>query len=156
MRGDFVSDSADGLFGDQWDREIAYTREKAASKVVRDLALVPWSHGPQKKRPRNHSRFGLSVLLVFYLFALKKLSVTPLLLTVGAVVVLAEDRVGDITVGDNLYGAVVVAQLLLGDDIRVVAVDMAVDADDIVHDARYCAHVVRYHHNSYLVAEVVQ
>ena len=41
----------------------------------------------------------------------------PLLVAVGAVVVLAKDGVGNIAVGDNLYGAVVVAQLLLGDDI---------------------------------------
>lgn len=74
----------------------------------------------------------------------------------GAVVVLAEDGVGNIAMRDNLYGAVVVAQLLLGDDVRVVAVDMAVDADDIVHDARYCAHIVRHHHNGHIVAEVVQ
>ena len=70
--------------------------------------------------------------------------------------VLAEDGVGKVTVGDHLYGAVVVAQLLLGDDIGVVAVHMAVDADDVVHDTRYSAHVVRHHHNSHIVAEVVQ
>ena len=80
--------------------------------------MVSWS---KKKRPRNHSRFGLSVLLVsmlsFISLLLKELSVTPLLLAVGAVVVFAEDGVGDITVGDDLYGAVVVAELLLGDDV---------------------------------------
>ena len=93
-------------------------------------------------------------MLSFISLLLKKL--TPLLVAMGAVVVLAEDGVGNVTVGDNLYGAVVVAQLLLGDDIGVVAVHMAVDADDVVHDARYCAHVVRHHHNSHIVAEVVQ
>lgn len=69
--------------------------------------------------------------------------------------VLAEDGVGDITVGDNLDGAVVVAELLLGDDVRVVAVDMAVDADDVIHNARYSTHIVRHHHNGHIVAEVV-
>ena len=74
----------------------------------------------------------------------------------GAMVVLTEDSVGNVTVGDNLYGAVVVAQLLLGDDIGVVAVHMAVDADDVVHNTLYGAHVGRHHHNSHIVAEVVQ
>ena len=119
--------------------------------------MVSWS---QKKRPRNHSRFGLSVLLVsmlsFISVLLKKLPVTPLLVAMGAVVVLAEDGVGDITMGDDLYGAVVVAELLLGDDVRVVAVDMAVDADDVVNDARDSADVVRHHHNGHVVAQVVE
>ena len=79
-----------------------------------------------------------------------------LLLAVGAVVVFAKDGVGNVAVGDNLDGAVVVAQLLLGDDVRVVAMDMAVDADNVIHNARYGTHVVRHHHNSHVVAEVVQ
>jgi hypothetical protein len=52
-----------------------------------------------------------------------------------AVVVFSEDCVGNIAMRNNLNGAVVVAQLLLGDDIRVVAVYVAVDADDVVHNA---------------------
>ena len=70
--------------------------------------------------------------------------------------VLAKNGVGNIAVGDNLNGAVVVAQLLLGDYIRVVAVYMAVDADDVVHNARYGTYVVRHHHNGHVVAKVVQ
>ena len=69
---------------------------------------------------------------------------------------LAKNGVGNIAVGDNLDGAVVVAQLLLGDYVRVVAVHMTVDADDVVHNARYGAHVVRYHHNCHIVAKVVK
>ena len=64
--------------------------------------------------------------------------------------------VGYVAVCDYLYGAVVVAKLLLGNDIRVVAVHMAVDANDVVYYARYGAHVVRYHHNSHVVAKVVK
>ena len=79
-----------------------------------------------------------------------------LLVAVWAVVVFAEDGVGNIAMRDNLDGAVVVAQLLLGDDVRVVAMDMAVDADNVIHNARYGTHVVRPHHNSHVVAEVVQ
>ena len=65
-----------------------------------------------------------------------------LLFAVGAVVVFAEDSVGNIAMCDNLNRAVVVAQLLLGYDVRVVAVYVAVDADDVVHNARNSTHVV--------------
>ena len=65
--------------------------------------------------------------------------------------VFAKYGVGNVAVCDNLYGAVVVAKLLLGDDVRVVAMHMAVDADDVINDARNRAHVVRNHHNSHVV-----
>ena len=77
-------------------------------------------------------------------------------MAVGTVVMLTKDGVGNIAVGDNLDRAVVVAELLLCDDVRVVAVNMAVDADDVVHNARYGAHVVRHHHDCHVVVKMVQ
>ena len=71
-------------------------------------------------------------------------------------VVVAKYRVWDIAVSDNLYGAVVVAQLLLGDYVRVVAMNVSVYAYYALHEARYCTYVVRYHGNSHILGEVVQ
>lgn len=69
--------------------------------------------------------------------------------------VCAEDGVGNVAVRNKLYGAVVVAQLLLGDYIRVVTVHVAVDADDVTNHARNGAHIVRYHDDSHLVVQMV-
>ena len=51
-------------------------------------------------------------------------------------VVPAQDGVGDVAVREELDRTPVVAQLLLVDDVGVVAVYVAVDADDIFHDRR--------------------
>ena len=51
-----------------------------------------------------------------------------------AVVVVAEYGVRNVAVRYYLNRAVIVAELLLGDDVRVVAMNVAVDADNVVHD----------------------
>lgn len=79
-----------------------------------------------------------------------------LMLAVGALLVLAEDGVGDVTVRDNLYRTVIASQLLLGDDVRVVTMDVVVDADDALDHARYGANIVRHHNDCHLVGEVVE
>ena len=56
--------------------------------------------------------------------------------------VLAKYGVRHLSVRDYLDGAVVVLELLLGDDVRVVAVDGAVDTDDTLYHAGYGSHVV--------------
>lgn len=68
----------------------------------------------------------------------------------------AEYGVGDVAVRDNLYGAVVVTQLLLCYYIGVVAVYMAVYAYDAAHYTRNCTNVVRHHDYGHLLREVVQ
>ena len=75
---------------------------------------------------------------------------------VGALLVLAEDGVGNVTVRDNLYRTVIASQLLLGDDVRVVTMDVVVDADDALDYARHGANVVRHHNDCHLVSEVVK
>ena len=79
-----------------------------------------------------------------------------LLLAVGALVVLAKYSVGYMSVRDNLYRTVVVAQLLLGDDVRLVAVYVAVDTHNALNNARYGTDVVRYHDDGHIVSKVVE
>lgn len=79
-----------------------------------------------------------------------------LLVAVGALLVLAEDGVGNIAVRYELYRAVVVAQLLLGDDVRIVAMHVAVDTYDATHDTRDSADVVRHHNYGHMLREMVQ
>ena len=71
---------------------------------------------------------------------------------VWAMVVFSEYGVGNITMCYYLKWAVVIAQLLLGDYIRVVAMHVAINAYDVAHNARYCADVVRDDNNSHLVS----
>ena len=70
-------------------------------------------------------------------------------------VVVGEDGVGDVAVRDNLNGAVVAEKLLLGEDVGVVAVHTAVDADDGIHQRGDCAHIVRNNHHSHLGAQLL-
>ena len=67
-----------------------------------------------------------------------------------------EDRVGDMAVRDELDRAVVVAQLLFGQDVRAVAVNPPVDAYDLFHDAGDRADVVRDHHDRHAVVEFAE
>jgi hypothetical protein len=69
-----------------------------------------------------------------------------------AVVMLTQYGMRNVAVRDELYWAVIVAQLLLGNYVGVVAVDMTIDAHNASHNARYCADVVRDDHNSHLVS----
>ena len=69
---------------------------------------------------------------------------------------LAKNGVGHLAVRDNLYRTVVVLELLLGDDVRVVAVDCTVDTNDTLHHAGYRADVVRYHHYRHSLVEFAQ
>ena len=68
----------------------------------------------------------------------------------------AEYRVGDATVRDNLYRTLVVVELLLRDDVGVVAVYRTVYADDVFHDARDSADVVRNHHDCHFFVQPPQ
>ena len=70
--------------------------------------------------------------------------------------VLAKNCMRYVAVRDKLYWAVVVAQLLLGDDVRVVTMDVVVDADDALDYARHGANVVRHHNDCHLVGQVVE
>ena len=78
------------------------------------------------------------------------------MLAVGALLVFAKDGVGNVTVRDNLYRTVIASQLLLGDDVRVVTMDVVVDADDALDYARHGANIVRYHNDCHLVGQVVE
>ena len=79
-----------------------------------------------------------------------------LLLAVRAVMMLAKNRMWYVTVRNKLNRAVVVAELLLGDDIRVVAMHVAVDAHNATHNTRYGAYIVRDHNDGHLLGEVVE
>lgn len=85
---------------------------------------------------------------------LTKSNLLPLF-AVWAVLVLTQNRVRNIAVRDNLNRAVVVAQLLLGDYVRIVAVNMAIYADDATNNTRNCANIVRHHHYRHLLRKVV-
>lgn len=62
---------------------------------------------------------------------------TRFLFVVAAAVarMMFQHRVGNVPVRHELNGAVIVAQLLFGDDVRAVAVYAAVHADDLLYDA---------------------
>jgi hypothetical protein len=87
-----------------------------------------------------------------YLFGVNLL----LLVAVWTSVVLAQNGVWNIAVGDNLNRAVVVAELLLSDYVGVVAVNVPIDADNVAYYTRYGAYVVRHHHNGHLMTQVVK
>ena len=70
--------------------------------------------------------------------------------------VVAEHRMRYVAVRYDLNGAVVVAQLLGSDDIRVVAVYVAVYAYDGLDDTRHGAYVVRYHHDSHAAVQTLE
>ena len=70
-------------------------------------------------------------------------------------VVFSEYGMGNITMCYYLKWAVVVAQLLLGDYVRVVAMHVAIYAYDVAHHARYCPDVVRDNYDGHIVGEVV-
>ena len=77
------------------------------------------------------------------------------MLLAAVAVVVGEDGVGDVSVGYNLDGAVVAAQLLLCEDVGVVAVHMAIDADNGIHERGDCADIVRDNHHRHLRAELL-
>ena len=70
--------------------------------------------------------------------------------------VFAKDRMGHFAVRNYLYRTVVIFKLLFGDDIRVVAMDRAIDTNDALDNAGYCADVVRYHNDSHLLVQGAQ
>ena len=71
---------------------------------------------------------------------LKKQEVIQLLL----VMVMFENRVGNLAVRNNLNRAVIVGQLLGGDEVGVVAVDGAIDTHDAAHLGGNRTDVVRH------------
>ena len=68
---------------------------------------------------------------------------------------LAENCVGHLAVRDYLYRAVVVLELFLGDDVRVVAMHRAIDAYDALHNTRNRTQVVRYNHYGHPLAQAL-
>jgi hypothetical protein len=60
----------------------------------------------------------------------------------GLVVVMLQNCVWNVSVRDNLDRAVVVFQLLGGNDVRVVAMNGAIDAYNALYDACNCAQIV--------------
>ena len=91
-----------------------------------------------KKQRLSTEKFD-SLFLLFVVFA----SVARVVLQYG---------VGYVTVRYDLNGAVVVAQLLLGENIRVVTMCCAINADDTLHNAGDCAQIVRNNHHSHIMA----
>lgn len=63
---------------------------------------------------------------------------------------------GYVAVRDELYRAIVVEKLLLGDDIGVVAMNVAIDAYDASHYTRHRAQVVRNHNDSHTLRELLK
>ena len=70
--------------------------------------------------------------------------------------VVFQHGVGDVPVRYQLNRAVVVAQLFLGQNVRTVAVDLPVDADDLLHDAGDRADVVRHHDDRHAGVQFMQ
>ena len=70
--------------------------------------------------------------------------------------VFAKDRMWHFAVRNYLYRTVVIFKLLFGYDIRVVAMDRAIDTNDALDNAGYCADVVRDHNDSHLLVQGAQ
>ena len=71
------------------------------------------------------------------------------------VVMMLQNRMRNITVRDNLNRAVVVLQLLGCDDVRVVAMNGAIDANNALYDACNRSQVVRYHNYRHTLVKAV-
>ena len=56
-------------------------------------------------------------------------------------------RMRHLAVGNKLNRAVVIAELLLGDDVRIVPVDITIHTNDISHDTRNRPQIVRNHYD---------
>ena len=69
--------------------------------------------------------------------------------------VAAQHGVRYVAVRDELDRAAVVAQLLLVDDVRIVPVNMTVDADDALHHRGDRPHVVRHHDDGHAAVRAV-
>ena len=67
-----------------------------------------------------------------------------------------ENRVRNVAVSNDLNRAVVVVELLGSDDVRRVAMNVPIDADDTLHHAGNRAQVVRHHHNSNALVQLLQ
>ena len=65
-----------------------------------------------------------------------------MMIAVWAIVVFAKYGVWNVAMCHQLDRAVVVAKLLLGDDIRLMAMYVAVDTHNTAYNTRYCANVV--------------
>ena len=61
-----------------------------------------------------------------------------------------------VAVKDDLYRAVVVVQLLRRDAVGVVAMHMAVDADDLLDMGGNRSQIVRYHDDGHFVVELFE
>ena len=70
--------------------------------------------------------------------------------------VAAQHGVRYVAVRDELDRAAVVAQLLLVDDVRIVPVNMTVDADDALHHRGDRPHVVRHHDDGHAAVQLLE
>ena len=71
-------------------------------------------------------------------------------------VVMLQDRVWNVSVRDNLDRAVVVLQLLGSDDVRVVAMNGAIHADNALHHTCNGAQIVRHHNYRHTLVQTMQ
>ena len=71
-------------------------------------------------------------------------------------VVMLQDRVWNVSVRDNLDRAVVVLQLLGSDDVRVVAMNGAIHADNALHHTCNGAQIVRHHNYRHTHVQTMQ
>ena len=78
------------------------------------------------------------------------------LVRVVRMVVVRKHGVRNRAVRYELYRAAVVVELLLCDDVRVVAMHRAIYADNALYDARYGANVVRYHNYCHTFIELLK
>ena len=71
-------------------------------------------------------------------------------------VVMLQNRVRNVSVRDNLDRAVVVLQLLGGDDVRVVAMNGAIHADNALYHTGNSAQIVRHHNYRHTLVQTMQ
>ena len=67
-----------------------------------------------------------------------------------------ENRVRHVTVSNDLNRTIIVVELLGRNDVRCVAMNVAIDADDVLNDARNRTQVVRHHHDSNTLIQLLQ
>lgn len=71
-------------------------------------------------------------------------------------VMMFQNSVWNVSVRDNLDRAVVVLQLLGSDDVRVVAMNGAIHADNALHHTCNGAQIVRHHNYRHTLVQTMQ
>ena len=67
-----------------------------------------------------------------------------------------ENRVGHVAVSNDLNRAIVIVELLGRNNIRCVAMNVTIDADNVLHHAGDRTQVVRHHHDSDTLVQLFQ